>query len=621
MQTKQSLFSKFIGFIAKTFKFVRISLLNLAVFMVIVLFLSAIVSDEGSVDIKDNSALVLKLEGELVIQKRFVSPLNQLQGELNFTSQQLTEVLLADVLTAIERATNDNRIETIVLEIENLSGGGLDKLVQINKALEVFQAADKSVYVMGNYYTQNQYLLASGADGIFLHPMGGVMLEGYGRYKNYYKDALDKLNITPHIFRVGTFKSYVEPYIRNDMSENAKEANLVWTSSLWDQYKNQVSQNRDKHTLDFDETLDVLLTKLSQADGNMAKYAIDNSWVDELKTDDQFTEFMQQQVAKDDSKRQFRHVLHEDYLLATDYEQAAPPVLSNSNIAIVVAKGSIMDGRYPAGEIGGDSTADLIRKANKDDSVEALVLHVDSPGGSAFASEMIREQLVAFQQSGRPFVVSMSSVAASGGYWISTDADEIWAAPSTITGSIGVFGMFLTFDKALEKLGVYSDGVGTTEITGLTPFRPLPEKTAQIIQMSIERSYQQFIELVAASREMSTREVDAIAQGRVWTGVDAKKHGLVDHLGYLDDAIASAATLAGLDDYGTLYIERDRSPEEILIEQLFGAVEAVLPETLLQTNTINHPIISEITAMKSEFEQFLKLNDPQGIYSLCNVCQ
>ena len=450
--------------------------------------------------------------------------------------------------------------------------------------------------------------------------MGGVILDGYGRYKNYYKEALEKFNITAHVFRVGEFKSAVEPYLRNDMSDAAKAANIAWIQSLWDQYKQTVASNRQFEVTNFDESLSVLNQKISQVNGSFAQYALNNGWVDGLVTRDQFAEHMNDYAKSDDSTRGYQHISLNQYL-AVSQPNEIDQLVPADKVAVIVAKGTILDGRQNEGDIGGDSTAELIRRARLNDNVKALVLHVDSPGGSAFASEIIREQLIALKQAGKPLVVSMSTYAASGGYWISANADEIWAAPSTITGSIGVYGMFLAFDKVANEYGIYNDGVGTTELSGLSQLRALDPAVGDLIQMNIEHSYDSFIKLVSESRELSYQSVDAVAQGRVWTGSDAKVHGLVDQLGYLSDAIESAATMAELHDYDTLYIEREKTPEEIILQELFGQVSAWLPTHSNDVYSTEHPVIRSFHMITNELKVLLKLNDPNGVYALCEVCQ
>ncbi len=610
---------KLFSAIGSLLKFVRNSIINVCVFIIGLVLISAFFSSEETVTVQNESALVLNLSGDLVIQKRFISPFQQLENEIAAGPDQFREVLLQDVLTAISRAKDDARITTIVLDVSRLNRAGLDKLFSINAALEDFKSTGKTVNVNADYYSQNQYLLASSADNLFMHPMGAVFLDGFGRYQNYYKDALEKFNITAHVFRVGTYKSAVEPYIRSDMSESAMAANLEWIDSLWYEYKQAVSINRSMELNNFDETLDSLLNKLAQTNGNYAQYAVDNQWVDKLVTRKEFREFMHTLVASSESDRGYRHINYDDYLYATS-GQPSPAEFSNDNVAVIAAKGTILDGRQAEGDIGGDSTAALLRKARLDDTVKAVVLYIDSPGGSAFASEIIRQQIVALKTAGKPVVSVMSSVAASGGYWIATETDEIWASASTITGSIGVYGMFLSFEKGMDYLGINNDGVGTTELSGLSPLRALNPKAGQMIQMSVENNYHKFVQLVANTRGISYQAVDAVAQGRVWTGQAALQHGLVDHLGDIDDAIEAAATLAGLESYEHFYLERDKSPEEMVLQELFGTIKSWLPPLTKQQLSADITVKIAIQKVLQDISSLTQFNDPNGLYLHCESC-
>ena len=443
-------------------------------------------------------------------------------------------------------------------------------------------------------------------------------------YPLYFKDALEKLEVTQHIFRVGTFKSAVEPFIRNDMSDAAKEANRVWLGALWNEYKQDVSAVRPFDESNFDETMDVYLEKMQAANGDAGKYALDNQWVDSLKTTQQIRQQLIDLVGAQEDGKTFKHVSFRQYL-----SLVKPPVVFDNpiteKVAVVVARGTIVDGERRAGEIGGDSTAALLRKARLDDKVKAVVLRIDSGGGSMFASEVIRAEVLALKAAGKPVIASMSSVAASGGYWIASAANEIWAAPSTITGSIGVFGTFMTFENTLSKIGVYSDGVATTEMAGFSVTRPLNEKMAQVIQMSVEEAYGRFLNVVAQARGMTPEEVDAIAQGRVWIASQALELGLIDKLGDKQDAIDAAAALAKLENYDVKTITQDLSPQEKMLQDIFGSasVKSMLglqtqaPSVLATQANLN----SVIQQLSSEVESLKDYNDPQGVYARCLECK
>jgi protease-4 len=444
-----------------------------------------------------------------------------------------------------------------------------------------------------------------------------MVLDGYGRYQLYYKSALDKLSISQHIFRVGTYKSAVEPYMRNDMSAAAKKANKVWLNDLWSQYKTDVAEQRGFAIDNFDENVDKLVDKITAVDGNVAEYALKNQWVDQLKTREQINQTLNEKLGSSSSEGKYESINFNDYLFATS-DKFPIKDANSSKIAIIVAKGTILNGTQKPGSIGGDSTALLLKKARNNKNVKAVVLRVDSPGGSAYASEIIRLEVELLKKAGKPVVASMGTYAASGGYWISAPADKIIAAPTTITGSIGIFGLFMTFENTLDKLGIHTDGVGTTDLAGFGLTRPLSDGMGKIIQMNINRGYKDFISLVANNRSMTTEQVDAIAQGRVWSGIKAKEIGLVDELGDLNDAIMAAADLAKLQVYDTLLIEKELSPRDKFIKNLFGQANALFPASAI---TSVGPIDGLIGRLKAELNHLNQLNDPQGVYTLCLACE
>jgi protease-4 len=526
------------------------------------------------------------------------------------------EVLLSDILLVINKASKDERIKVMVLDLKSMGGIGLSKLQAIGAALDSFKATGKKIIAIGDYYSQNQYYLASHADEITLNPLGGVLLNGYGYYTLYYKEALAKLKVTQHIFKVGKFKSAVEPYSRTDMSAEAKEANKAWLGALWTAYKEDVAKHRNIDSSNFDESLGPYLDKLKAVDGDFGQYALNHNWVDSLKSREEVRLQLIDLVGESYS-HSYNKVDFDNYLaLAKPRFKLENPL--TDKVALIVAKGVIMDGYRKAGETGGDSTSKLLRQARLDSSVKAVVLRVDSPGGSAFASEVIRKEIDALQAQGIPVVASMSSVAASGGYWISASADEIWAAPTTITGSIGIYGMFMTFENSLKTLGVNSDGVATTEMASLSLFRPLKPQIGDIIQLNIEKGYQRFIGLVAKSRDMSLEAVHEIAQGRVWTGAMAHQLGLVDKLGNLQDALDSAATLASLDNYDVKLIEQELSASDKFYRDLLGVSSSEVRQQMPSNNVLSlDNVMQQITG---PFEVLKQFNDPQHAYVHCEVC-
>lgn len=589
--------------------FSRRVFLNL-MFIVIIIMVFVIIgaSAEKPIHINDNSILKLNLTGHIVEQKTFVDPYDEFMSEAVGSRNVEPEVLLTDILFAIKQAKQDPKIHALLLNLQGLYSGGLSKLQEIALAINDFKSSGKSVIAYGDYYSQAQYYLAAHANEVYLHPMGAIGIEGFGRYQTYLKSALEKLKINSHIFRVGTYKSAVEPYMRDSMSSAAKEANQQWLGELWDIYKQDVAGARGIESSNFDTKLESFISKFKEANGNFATFAMDNNWVDDLMNHQQFDRYINEGYNK------AKIIDFNTYLAALDQQ---PYEWSNQRIGIVVAKGTIYDGKRKPGEIGGYSTADLLRQARLDNSIKAVVLRVDSPGGSAFASEIIRNEIEALKQAGKPVVVSMSTLAASGGYWISASADEIWAAPSTITGSIGIFGMFMTFEDSLAELGIYTDGVGTTEMAGLSATRKLSDDMAQIIQMAIEHGYDRFISLVATERGMTYEDVDKIAQGRVWSGITAHKLGLVDQLGYYQQAIDSAAQMAELSDYDVEVISKPLSPMEQVFQDLFSskALASLMPEPSVDTG-----LLKVLSALSKDVTQVVKLNDPMGAYVLCLEC-
>jgi protease-4 len=609
--------SLFIG-LWTTLNFSRKLFLNIIFIVIFVAFISVFLKDDNKITVPTGSALVLKLSGNLVIEKEAVDPFTEFMEEAFEQENDNPEILLQDVLLTIENAKQDRRIKALVLDLHGLGSAGLDKLEQIAVALEGFKESEKPIYAIGDYYSQNQYYLASRADHLYLNPMGFMMFEGYGRFGMYFKSAIEKLKAETHVFKVGTYKSAVEPYIRDDMSDAAKEANKAWLTAMWTQYKRSVAEARGLNVEDFDEELDVFLQKFEQVGGDFASYALDYGWVDALKTREQALQEIVAIVGTNKSGMGFNSISYKNYLRVI--KPGMPNMPNNlDKVAIVVAKGTILNGTKKPGQIGGDSTAKLLRKARYDDTVKSVVLYVDSPGGSAFASEIIRQEVENLQAVGKPVVAVMSTYAASGGYWISAGADKILAAPSTITGSIGIFGMFLTFENTLDYLGVHSDGVGTTEFAGMGITKTLNPKIAAIMQRGIEHGYDQFISLVADKREMSKEQVDEIAQGRVWIGDTALELGLVDELGYLEDGVKAAAELANLETYDTQYIQRSLSKSELFWKELFQSVSVSFEGAFeMEKSSTILSLVKELTA---DIEAVAKLNDPKGVYAYCLACE
>jgi protease-4 len=443
------------------------------------------------------------------------------------------------------------------------------------------------------------------------------MLTGFGLYRNYFKSALEKLLVQFHAFRVGTYKSALEPFLRDDMSEDAKEANLAWLNVLWSAYKENVAKLRRLTPESIDDYVNHIVEHLAEAKGDAAQLALDYGLVDGLKTRDEVDEELIRLVGKDPEGQTFKQIQFVEYL-AVIQPKRIQTRKDRSKVGIIVAKGIILDGDQPAGKIGGDTLADLIRQARQDDDIKALVLRIDSPGGSALASETIRREIILTSESGKPVVVSMSSVAASGGYWIASAGDEIWAAPTTITGSIGIYSAFATFEKSLDYLGIHNDGVGTTQLAdAFDPARPLNPIVVDSIDQIMKRSYQHFIDRVAEGRNLPPEQVEKIAQGRVWAGKTALELGLVDKFGNLQDATRSAAKMADLQDYDVIYVERPLTAREKLITELNRFLTTAFDNVWRRTADPAPRIYNDVG---SEIKHILELSDRQGIYAHCPIC-
>lgn len=593
--------------------FTRLMLVNL-LFLLVVLVIVFSVSQSETPSTPIEGALTLNLSGVLVEQRTQTDPTVQLLRQMDKGDEQPSEIVLSDLLWAIKSAGNDDRIKALVIKPQGLQGASLSKLQEVTAAIDAFKESGKPVIAMADYYSQGAYLLAAHADHVLLNQSGAVVIEGLGVYQTYFKSALEKLNITPHVFKVGTYKSFVEPYTRDEMSPESKEANQRWLDQLWQSYVTDVAEQREIEPDAVAPNKDHFLELLRKAGGNAASYALDNGLVDQLATRDEMTQAVIKEVGEADDHG-WKGVGLKEYLAAIPEQY---PQSGKDEVGLITASGAIMDGVQPAGTIGGDSLADLLAEARRDDQVKAVVLRVDSPGGSAFAAEQIRAELLALKQAGKPVVISMGSYAASGGYWISADADKIFASPTTLTGSIGVFGMFATIDKALSQYGVHTDGVGTTDFVGVGLTRALPDHVGEAIQLSVEDTYQRFVGLVGKGRGLSPEEAEKAAEGRVWTGQDAKALGLVDEFGNLDDALKAAADLANLKSWQVTPIAPEESARDKFLRELFdSSAQALAPH--LQS-WLPAGLGKALLEMNRGLDPLTRFNDPQGTYAFCPVC-
>ncbi len=546
--------------------FTRRLILNLVFFGFLLLVLLAIVfamaRGDGAKTLRDRTTLLIAPEGTLVEQFS-ADPVSRALTKA-MGDKGAEEIQLRDLIRALEAAKTDPKIERVALRLDKLQPSGFASMREVSAALQDLRASGKQVVAYSDSLSQAQYLLAAQANEVYLDPMGSVVLEGLGRYRQYFREGLqDKLGVDVHLFKVGEFKSAAEPYVLDAASPASKEADLFWMNDVWQRYVADIAKARKLAPEQISAGIDTMPEGIAAAGGDMAKFALQQKLVDGLKTREEVEELLTKRgVADDDADTGFRNVNLDAYLQQLDLRRS--PVDSRPQVAVVVAAGEISGGEQPAGRIGGESTAALLRDARDDEAVKAVVLRVDSPGGEVFASEQIRREVVALKAAGKPVVVSMGDLAASGGYWISMNADRIYADPSTITGSIGIFGMIPNLTRSLDKIGVHTDGVGTTRFAGAFDVtRPMDPVVGQVIQSVINKGYADFTGKVAQARNKPVEAVDQVARGRVWSGAQAKERGLVDAFGGFKDAVADAAARAKLGDrdkYRVRYIEKPATP-------------------------------------------------------------
>jgi protease-4 len=560
-----------------------------------------------------SAALVLAPEGELVEQLSS-DPVRRAFGQAS--GGPAPETLLKDVIDAIQAAKDDSRIKLIVLDLGNLSPSGLSKLQEIGAALRDFRAAGKRVVVAADSMDQTQYYLASQAGEVYLDPLGLVYVDGFSYYRMFLKEAIEKLGVDVNVFRAGTFKSFTDQFSRSDMAPSEREESSAWLDVLWNAYQQDVTRARSLPANALNEYIAEEPAALAAVNGDAAKLALQRGLVTALKSRRQLADELKGLVGEDQDSHSFNSIGMNQYL-ASVHSKRVLKSKADARVGIVVAAGEILDGHQPPGTIGGESTVDLLRQARYDNSVKTVVLRVDSPGGSMFASEQILREVQALRKAGKPVVVSMSTYAASGGYYISAAANQIFASPTTLTGSIGVFSVVPTFQHTLEKFGVRVDGIGTTPLAGdMRLDRTLGPGTRQILQTSVEHAYAQFLLRVGEGRKKSVEDVDKIAQGRVWAGADAQRIGLVDHLGGLKDATDAAAKLAELgNDYDVDYIEAEHSLREELLMQLRSQTLALA--AMLGIIPPRSEIDRALDPMLEQVRAVAKLNDPRGLYAYC----
>ena len=603
-------FFRFIGSIVTGIRYL-FSLLFVGLFLMLIVGMFA----EDIQPIPDKGALYLAPSGVLVDQKTYTDPFDQI---LMGNSQSDSETLVRDVIEALDTARIDSRITHLLLDTDYMAGGGISKLEEISSALMRFKSSGKPIIAVGDNFNQQQYFLAAHADEILLNPLGSVSITGFGLYNSYFKEALDKLNINMHVFRVGDYKSAVEPFLRNNMSANVKQESRELVDSLWQFYSSQVEHLRGLPDGAIDDFANNLHLKLQAANGDTSALAKQQNLVDQIATRTQMFAYLNEVLPGTDGE--FDSINMKAYLNHNRLTSRTSAAAKAHKVALVVAKGSIVDGEQPEGTIGGDTLASIFARLRDEDEVKAVVLRIDSGGGSAFASDIIRDAISATQKKGIPVVVSMGSYAASGGYWIAADADRVLALSTTLTGSIGVFGIVPTVEDSLAALGIYSDGVGTTDIAGMMRLdRPMTQQSEMIFQAGVDNIYTRFITLVADGRNSTPAAVHEIAQGRVWTGEKALELGLVDQLGDLNDAIKVAAELANLAEYEVDYRRKPLTVYEQLLMEMSSNISASfaglginswLPDSLRQQAKV---ILKPLQVLDT-------LSDPRGIYLYCDNC-
>lgn len=568
MSSERSFISRFFLGIWRFIDGARKLVLNLVFLLIMFIVIMALLDTEETLIVKPDTALILRPYGD-VVEQYSGTPLDYVLMQAAETGR--TETRLRDLVDAVRRAADDPRIVRLVIDPAFMRGAGMASLFEIEGAIDDFKETGKPVVALADNLGQQQYFLSAMADEIWLNPKGMVWIDGFSSYRQFYREGLDKLEIEVNLFRVGKFKSAMEPFIRDDMSPEAKEANLHWIGNIWYQYLDAISRQRAVPAESLGDAIDHFADRLEAVGGDFGRFALELGLVDQLISRPEANMELARLGAPGEGSEGFRQIDHDSYLALTDLQQVAT---SANKVAVVVAEGEIVRGRQPQGTIGAVTLAEKLRSLGEERDVSAVVLRINSPGGDAFASEKIRREIQALRETGKTVVVSMGNVAASGGFWMAMGAEEVWASPATITGSIGVFGLLPTFEKPLAKLGIHSDGVGTTELAGKMRLdRSLDPDLKRVFQHATERVYEDFIKLVADSRpHLDEAQVHEVAQGRVWSGAQARKHELVDNTGTLQQSIDAAARIAGLgSDYDVVYDEWELSTFETMLFEMVGS--------------------------------------------------
>ena len=590
----------------KIINLIREIFLNLVFLIIILLIFSgiALIKEVNKQDvIPQSGTLIMDLEGVVVDNSLYSDEIYEIQDKIYGKRVNLSrENSLFDLVQKISQATSDPNIKSLVLKLDNFVGADMSSLQYIGKYLTKFKAANKPIYAIGSNFNQSQYYLASYANKIYLTPLGAVNVFGLSANNLYYKTLLENLKVNTHVFRVGTYKSAIEPFIRDNMSEEARSNTSRWLNLMWNNYLGDISEERKKAPSQLVPLAENMLSELKAANGNMAQYALSNGLIDTIATNQEF------ELEINIKNR----VSIYDYQL----KENAMPASKEPKIAVVFVNGTITNGENSSNVAGSQDIVEQLRKIRKNlnkNNIQAVILRVNSPGGSVDASEAIRNELEALRSYQIPVVVSMGGMAASGGYWISTASDYIVASPNTITGSIGIFGIVPTFENSLSHIGVYNDGVSTSPLANRSLTQNLSSEMNQFIQMNIDNGYHTFISLVAKARNMTTEQVDNIAQGQVWLGSEGSKNGLVDKLGDFDDAIEMAATLANISDYQIDWQKQEGN----WLNAFYSDMIAMMPKSTAEVLFEQIPEVKQIRQQVSFWDKF---QDVQNRYIYCLNC-
>ncbi|WP_163336576.1 signal peptide peptidase SppA [Desulfopila sp. IMCC35008] len=602
------------SFIGSTFTFLRNTFFNILFFSILMLVIIGLLQEHDNTEPPQNAILRLTLSGDIVEENRHDPGFDRYLEEYLGIDQKPHKLLLRRILTTIESAATDESVTMILLDLKEIGRISLDQMQVIGQALNDFKKSGKKVIAAEDFYTQKQYLLASFADTIILNPMGGVDIHGFGSYPLYFKSFLDKMRVNYHIFRVGTYKSAIEPLTRNDMSPEARYQNQKWLDDLWDIYSDTIANHRGIKKYDITDYVENISSNLLVTGGDTALLAINSGLVDKLLTRNELVVYLATENNQEPDEEPV--MLSSLSYQAPENTYAVTESEDNDTIAVIVAEGNIVGGKQPPGIIGSETLTEKIREARLDADIRGLVLRINSGGGSAFSSEVIRQELLEFKKSGKPVVISMGEVAASGGYWIAAEADRIIAAPTSLTGSIGIFGAIPTFERSLEYLGIHSDGVGSTSLSaGLNLAQPLSDQMKESIQLSVDFGYDRFLTIVAGGRNINKTSLSPIAEGRVFSGKEALKVGLIDQTGYLNDAIKVAAEIAGVTDYSVRYIEKQGTFSDMFFQRFTEVLADASPHRIALPETLR----KLLKFLFQEHEASLLSDDPQGIYALSGI--